>query len=96
MAKTLPEPPDDELTLTRSSVQPVPSVVANEPALSTSALVRLLNPPPIVARTEDGTVVAYDCRLCAGIPELLEIADERLGATGRQLSAEEFELYLGR
>ncbi len=50
----------------------------------------------VVARTEDGTVVAYDCRLCAGIPELLELADERLGATGRQLSAEELELYLGR
>jgi WD40 repeat protein len=49
----------------------------------------------LVARTEDGTVVAYDCRLCAGIPELLALADERLGATGRELTPEERELYLG-
>jgi WD40 repeat protein len=47
----------------------------------------------IVARTEEGVVVAYRCGLCGGVSELLALADERLGATGRELSPEERELY---
>ena len=47
----------------------------------------------IVARTEDGTVSVYDCRICAGIDELLELADVRLAATGRELTPEERALY---
>ncbi|HEU5010719.1 MAG TPA: WD40 repeat domain-containing protein, partial [Gaiellaceae bacterium] len=49
----------------------------------------------IVAKTEDGVVAAYDCRICGRIPELLELADERLAATGRNLTPEERELYFG-
>jgi len=47
----------------------------------------------IVARSDGDVVSTYDCRLCAGIPELLALADERLDATGRELTAEEHELY---
>lgn len=49
----------------------------------------------IVARSEGDVISAYDCRVCAGIPELLELADERLDATGRKLTPEERELYFG-
>ena len=47
----------------------------------------------IVATTDQGVVAAYDCRICGRIPELLLLADERLGATGRELTTEERELY---
>jgi WD40 repeat protein len=49
----------------------------------------------IVARSKGGVTTSYDCRICAGIPELLVLADERLAATGRELTPEERELYLG-
>jgi WD40 repeat protein len=49
----------------------------------------------IVARSEGGVVSTYDCRICAGIPELLALADERLQSTGRELTPEERELYFG-
>jgi WD40 repeat protein len=49
----------------------------------------------IVAKTADGTVAAYGCRICGEVPELLALADERLAATGRGLTPEERELYLG-
>jgi WD40 repeat protein len=49
----------------------------------------------IVAATEDGVVASWECRICGEIPELLELADERLAATGRALTPEERELYLG-
>jgi WD40 repeat protein len=49
----------------------------------------------IVAVTADGVVRAYECRICGEIPELLALADERLAATGRELTPEERELYLG-
>jgi hypothetical protein len=49
----------------------------------------------IVASSEGGVVSAYDCRICAGIPELVLLADERLRATGRELTPEERELYFG-
>ena len=45
----------------------------------------------IVARTEAGVVAAYECRICGEVAELLALADERLGATGRALTPEERE-----
>ncbi len=48
----------------------------------------------IVAVTEAGVVSTYECRICGEIPELLDLADERLDATGRDLTPEERELYL--
>jgi WD40 repeat protein len=48
----------------------------------------------IVAVTEAGVVTAWNCRICGEIPELLALAEERLAATGRQLTPEERELYL--
>jgi len=49
----------------------------------------------IVASSATSGVSEYDCRICAGIPELLALADERLAATGRELTPEERELYFG-
>ncbi len=37
----------------------------------------------------------YECRFCGEIDELLGVAEERLAATGRELTPEERELYLG-
>jgi WD40 repeat protein len=37
----------------------------------------------------------FRCRICDGIPGLLELAEERLAATGRKLTPEERELYFG-
>ena len=48
----------------------------------------------IVALTEQGVVSRYRCRVCDGIPGLLELAEERLAATGRELTPQERELYL--
>jgi dipeptidyl aminopeptidase/acylaminoacyl peptidase len=76
---------------------------------STGELVRLLRGPAgpfravafspdsrtIVAATGRGVVSSYDCRVCGEIPELLELAEKRLAATGRELTPEERELYLG-
>ncbi len=49
----------------------------------------------IVARSAGDVISAYDCRICAGIPELLALADERLRASERELTAEERALYFG-
>lgn len=49
----------------------------------------------IVTTSGERLVTGYDCRVCGEIPELLELADERLRATGRALTPEERELYLG-
>jgi WD40 repeat protein len=76
---------------------------------STGELVRLLAGPPgpftavaftpesrtIVAVSADGVVSRYRCRVCDGIPGLLELAGERLAATGRELTPQERELYVG-
>jgi WD40 repeat protein len=75
---------------------------------STGELVRLLRGPPgpftavtfspdsrmIVAASGNGVVSSYECRLCGETDELLALAEERLAATGRQLTPEERELYL--
>ena len=37
----------------------------------------------------DGTIRAYNCAICGGVPGLLRLADARLAATGRRLTAEE-------
>ena len=47
----------------------------------------------IVAQAADGTVAVYDCRICGRVSELVDLADERLRATGRELTSEELELY---
>ena len=45
-------------------------------------------------RDLQGRVVSvYDCRICGGVSDLVELADERLDATGRELTSEERELY---
>ncbi len=49
----------------------------------------------VVAQTEDGVTSTYECRICGEIDELLRLADERLAATGRELTPEERALYLG-
>ncbi len=43
----------------------------------------------------DGTVRTYDCDVCGDLDELLGIADRRLAVTGRELTPEERERYLG-
>ena len=49
----------------------------------------------IVTVSRDGTVSRYRCEVCGTIPELLDLAEARLRATGRTLTQEERELYLG-
>ncbi len=49
----------------------------------------------IVTGGVDGTVRTFRCDLCGGLAALLRLADRRLDATGRSLSAEERERYLG-
>jgi WD40 repeat protein len=43
----------------------------------------------------DGTVRSYLCAVCGGVPELLSLAERRLAATGRKLTAAERRLYVG-
>jgi WD40 repeat protein len=76
---------------------------------ATGELIRLLYGPPgpftavaftpdsrtIVAASGKRVVTRFECRICGGIPELLALAEERLAATGRQLTPQERELYLG-
>ncbi|HET6623697.1 MAG TPA: hypothetical protein VFG70_04145, partial [Gaiellaceae bacterium] len=76
---------------------------------ATGELVRLLYGPPgpytavsftpdsrtILAVAGNGVTARYDCRICGGVPELVALAAERLAATGRQLTPQERELYLG-
>ena len=49
----------------------------------------------IVTGGVDGTVRRYDCEICGGLGGLVELAERRLAATGRELTAEERERYLG-
>jgi WD40 repeat protein len=49
----------------------------------------------ILTGGEDGTVRTFRCQICDGVDELALLAEERLAATGRQLSVEERERYLG-
>jgi WD40 repeat protein len=49
----------------------------------------------IVAVSRDGTISRHRCDICGTVPELLRIADARLHRTGRTLTQEERELYLG-
>jgi WD40 repeat protein len=49
----------------------------------------------IVTGGADGTVRTYRCEICGRISDLLALADARLAATRRELTAEERELYLG-
>jgi WD40 repeat protein len=47
----------------------------------------------IVAVAGDGVVTTYDCRICGDTDDLLALAEERLAATGRELTPQERELY---
>ena len=49
----------------------------------------------IVTGGVDGTVRSYRCELCGGADELAALAEARLAATGRELTAEERERYFG-
>jgi WD40 repeat protein len=49
----------------------------------------------VVTGGEDGTVRTYTCEVCGGLDELLALARRRLAVTGRELTAEERERYLG-
>ncbi len=49
----------------------------------------------IVTGGVDGTVRAYECGICGELDDLLALAEERLAATGRELTPEERERYLG-
>jgi hypothetical protein len=51
------------LRLIRSSTQPAPSAVGDEPPSSTSAFVGLLNPPPIAFWPASHVAVTF-CSLC--------------------------------
>jgi WD40 repeat protein len=43
----------------------------------------------------DGTVRTYTCEICGGIDDLVKLARKRLAATGRELTPDERERYLG-
>ena len=43
----------------------------------------------------DGTYRSYACEVCAGIPGLLRLAEQRLETTGRELTPAERLRYLG-
>ena len=49
----------------------------------------------IVTGGVDGTVRRYDCEICGGIDDLVALAEERIAATGRELTPEERARYLG-
>ena len=49
----------------------------------------------VVSKEEDGTVRRYVCELCGRIDELTALAQSRLRATGRTLTADERARYLG-
>lgn len=48
----------------------------------------------IVAASLDGAVRSYRCDICGGVDQLLHLADARLAATGRTLTATERRQYL--
>jgi WD40 repeat protein len=49
----------------------------------------------IVTGGVDGTVRTYACEVCGDVDDLLDLADRRLAATRRQLTADERERFLG-
>jgi WD40 repeat protein len=49
----------------------------------------------VVTGGVDGTVRVYTCNVCGGLDELVELADRRLAKTGRELTPDERERYLG-
>jgi WD40 repeat protein len=49
----------------------------------------------ILTGGDDGTVRSFRCEICGGVDELVALAERQLEATGRELTAEERELYLG-
>ena len=49
----------------------------------------------IVTGGVDGTVRTYACDICGGLDELLPLAARQLARTGRELTPEERDRYLG-
>jgi hypothetical protein len=49
----------------------------------------------IVTGGVDGTVRVYECVICGELDDLITLAEERLAATGRELTPEERERYFG-
>jgi WD40 repeat protein len=49
----------------------------------------------IVTGGVDGTVRTYTCVICGGLDDLVALADRRLARTGRELTPDERERYLG-
>jgi len=47
----------------------------------------------IVTAADDGTIRSYRCEICGGVAELVQLADRRLAATGRTLTAAEKRRY---
>jgi WD40 repeat protein len=49
----------------------------------------------VVSREEGGVVRRWRCELCGGLDELVSLAEKRLRGTGRSLTDEERDRYLG-
>ena len=49
----------------------------------------------IITGGADGAIRRYVCQICGGGDDLVTLAERRLAATGRELTAEERERYLG-
>jgi WD40 repeat protein len=49
----------------------------------------------IVTGGVDATIRTQTCEICSGLDELVALAEERLAATGRELTPEERQRYLG-
>jgi WD40 repeat protein len=49
----------------------------------------------VVTAGADGTVRRYECEVCGGLDDLVALAEQRLEATGRELTDEERERYVG-
>ncbi len=49
----------------------------------------------IVTGGVDGTIRRYRCDICGGLDELVELAERRLAASGRELTAEELNQSVG-
>ena len=54
----------------------------------------LRNSRTIVTSERDGAVREYTCLICGALPELLQLAKQRLAGTERRLTAEERKRYL--
>jgi WD40 repeat protein len=63
------------------------------PTTLITAVAFLRDSRTIVSSERNGRVRAYKCLICGTIPELLELAEQRLAGTGRELTADERKRY---